>query len=450
MEIELTEAARAPEWGAFLPAALLLAATPGANQLLTLRNGLRHGPAPAISASVGRFRAFALMVAAVAAGLGAVLTASEVAFGIVKWCGVVYLLWLGGRTLFAAVRGMRGGGGPAPSRPAPSAPGAPGTTPSDPAPPRPASPDLAPPRPASPDPAPPRPASPDLAPPRTVSPDAARPRTVSPDAARPRTVSPDAARPRTAGPQHGLGTDAPSVPRADGRASPESSRLPASPRVVPPRTPWTLARQEFLVAASNPKALLLFTVFLPQSLAPEAAHVTVPLLALGGAYIAIEFCCARGYAALGGRLRASAWANAPRAPLKRSPGPRCWPSAAGWPRNTAGPWPAPPSPHPKADFASALPWAKVVVVASGCSAAWQRASFGTKRSWVQIPPPRQRKHQVRPGSERSEPGLICIVSLFWEPFGSQLGVIFGIRLPGWLPRKGIPPPPSAMYASRPE
>ncbi len=24
----------------------------------------------------------------------------------------------------------------------------------------------------------------------------------------------------------------------------------------------------------------------------------------------------------------------------------------------------------------------------GCSAAWQRASFGTKRSWVQIPPPR--------------------------------------------------------------
>ncbi len=32
---------------------------------------------------------------------------------------------------------------------------------------------------------------------------------------------------------------------------------------------------------------------------------------------------------------------------------------------------------------------------SGCSAAWQRASFGTKRSWVQIPPPRQPKQQVR-------------------------------------------------------
>jgi hypothetical protein len=32
----------------------------------------------------------------------------------------------------------------------------------------------------------------------------------------------------------------------------------------------------------------------------------------------------------------------------------------------------------------------------GCSAAWQRASFGTKRSWVQIPPPRQKTPGQRP------------------------------------------------------
>lgn len=44
---------------------------------------------------------------------------------------------------------------------------------------------------------------------------------------------------------------------------------------------------------------------------------------------------------------------------------------------------------------------------SGCSAAWQRASFGTKRSWVQIPPPRQPKQQVRSGlpSRRIGPDL---------------------------------------------
>ncbi|MFD9858855.1 LysE family translocator [Streptomyces alboflavus] len=94
------------EWATFVPSALLLAATPGANQLLTLRDGLRHGPAPAVSASLGRFTTFAFMVAAVAAGLGAALAASEVALDVIKWCGVAYLLWLGARMVEAAVRGQ--------------------------------------------------------------------------------------------------------------------------------------------------------------------------------------------------------------------------------------------------------------------------------------------------------------------------------------------------------
>ena len=58
-----------------------------------------------------------------------------------------------------------------------------------------------------------------------------------------------------------------------------------------------------------------------------------------------------------------------------------------------------------------------------------RPSFGTKRSWVQIPPPRQLQRQVRPGAERSAPGLICVAAPFWGPLGSQLGVIFRIRPP---------------------
>lgn len=67
---------------------------------------------------------------------------------------------------------------------------------------------------------------------------------------------------------------------------------------------------------------------------------------------------------------------------------------------------------------------------SGCSAAWQRASFGTKRSWVQIPPPRQLKHQVRPGTEKSVPGLTCVLESFRRPSGSHRGAGFGRRLPG--------------------
>lgn len=187
------------EWATFLPSAALLAATPGANQLLALRNGLRHGLRPAVSATLGRFAAFALMVFAVAAGLGAVLTASEVAFNVVKWCGVIYLLWLGARTIVTALREASGQREPA------------GHLPADP--------------------------------------------------------------PRSADEQRG-----------------------------PRQSSWSLARQEFLVAASNPKALILFAVFLPQFLPNGAENVAVPLLVLGAAYIGVEFCCAFGYAAVGGWL----------------------------------------------------------------------------------------------------------------------------------------------------
>ncbi|RII17923.1 Leucine efflux protein [Streptomyces sp. YIM 130001] len=189
------------EWAAFFPAALVVSATPGANQLLTLRNGMRHGLRPALSASAGRFAAFALMVIAVAAGLGAVLLASEVAFNIIKWCGVAYLLWLGGRTLITAARGRAQEYDPPPA----------------------------------------------------------------------------------AAPARGEGP---------GGHSPETKS-----------GSWRLARQEFLVAASNPKALILFAVFLPQFVPAGADHAAVSLLALGAAYIGVEFCCAWGYAAVGGRLK---------------------------------------------------------------------------------------------------------------------------------------------------
>ncbi|MEU7259186.1 LysE family translocator [Streptomyces rimosus] len=202
------------EWAPFFPAAVLLAATPGANQLLALRNGLRHGPRAAVGASLGRFGAFALMVAAVAAGLGALLTASEVAFSVVKWGGVAYLAWLGVRTV--ATAGRPAGEERRGSR----AEGA---------------------------------------------------------------VAQDRSRAGGAAPQ------------GKGRSS-VRGRQPVSAR--------RLARQEFIVAAANPKALILFAVFLPQFLSRDAAHVVLPLCALGAAYIAVEFCCACGYAALGGRLKA--------------------------------------------------------------------------------------------------------------------------------------------------
>ena len=58
-----------------------------------LKHGFRHGYWTTIGLCIG----ILIQVAIVAAGLGAVLAASELAFGIVKWLGVVYLIYLGVR-----------------------------------------------------------------------------------------------------------------------------------------------------------------------------------------------------------------------------------------------------------------------------------------------------------------------------------------------------------------
>ena len=82
-------------WFVFVAAAVLLCLSPGANNLLALTNGLRYGVLPSLAAVIGRLVAFALMIAVTALGLGALLAASETAFQVIKWAGVVYLLYLG-------------------------------------------------------------------------------------------------------------------------------------------------------------------------------------------------------------------------------------------------------------------------------------------------------------------------------------------------------------------
>lgn len=79
----------------FIPAAMLVALSPGANNLLAFANGSRQGVILATIALLGRCLAFVLMIGMVIVGLGALLEASELAFQIVKWAGVAYLAYLG-------------------------------------------------------------------------------------------------------------------------------------------------------------------------------------------------------------------------------------------------------------------------------------------------------------------------------------------------------------------
>lgn len=83
----------------FFGASVLVALTPGANNLLGMHHGVHHGPLRAATALLGRLAAFSLMVGAVVVGLGPVLAASQTALTVIKWAGVAYLVYLAVRIL---------------------------------------------------------------------------------------------------------------------------------------------------------------------------------------------------------------------------------------------------------------------------------------------------------------------------------------------------------------
>lgn len=73
--------------------------TPGPTVLLALTNGSRYGVRASMAGLFGAVLSDFVLISAVAAGLGALLAASEFWFSVVKWVGVVYLAYLGIRLL---------------------------------------------------------------------------------------------------------------------------------------------------------------------------------------------------------------------------------------------------------------------------------------------------------------------------------------------------------------
>jgi threonine/homoserine/homoserine lactone efflux protein len=86
---------------AFALVAVVAIAIPGPTVLLALANGSRFGVRRATYGMLGAVASDVVLVTAVAVGLGAVLLASEVAFSVLKWVGVAYLVYLGIRLLLS-------------------------------------------------------------------------------------------------------------------------------------------------------------------------------------------------------------------------------------------------------------------------------------------------------------------------------------------------------------
>jgi len=173
-------------WLLFLPGAFALNVFPGPNNLLSISNGARYGFSKAFQAGFGRLPVFAVMVVMTAAGLGALLAASDTAFTILKWVGAAYLFYLGLKMVIA---------------------------------------------------------------------------------------------------------------RAVMNFSESDHAEPASVQ--------TLRRREFLVASSNPKAIAIFTAFMPQFIQPGEA-IWLQLLLMGSAFIVMEIGAIAIYAIMGARLRSLA------------------------------------------------------------------------------------------------------------------------------------------------
>lgn len=99
-------------WPLFIGAGLLLNLTPGADMALVVRSaaaqGVRAGAAAALGVGAGCW----VHIGAAAWGLSALLAGSPTAFGLLRWAGAAYLVWLGLGMLWQRAAGFDAGARP--------------------------------------------------------------------------------------------------------------------------------------------------------------------------------------------------------------------------------------------------------------------------------------------------------------------------------------------------
>ncbi|WP_065204483.1 LysE family translocator [Shewanella woodyi] len=82
-------------WLLYFFAVLLIAVSPGTMAVLSMSHGIHFGKTRSLATALGSVTSALILMAASAAGLGALLSATEYGFTILKYCGAAYLLFLG-------------------------------------------------------------------------------------------------------------------------------------------------------------------------------------------------------------------------------------------------------------------------------------------------------------------------------------------------------------------
>ncbi len=82
-------------WLLYLFAVFLIAISPGTMAVLSMSHGIHFGKTRSLATALGSVSSALLLMLASAAGLGALLSATEHGFALLKYCGAAYLLFLG-------------------------------------------------------------------------------------------------------------------------------------------------------------------------------------------------------------------------------------------------------------------------------------------------------------------------------------------------------------------
>lgn len=82
-------------WLAYVVTAIVFSLAPGSGMVNSISNGINYGTRKSLTAILGLQIGLAIHIGLVGAGIGALIAKSAMAFTIIKWVGVVYLIWLG-------------------------------------------------------------------------------------------------------------------------------------------------------------------------------------------------------------------------------------------------------------------------------------------------------------------------------------------------------------------
>ena len=86
-------------WFSLLTACVVISFTPGAGAINTMSNALSQGWRRSIWGIIGQQLALIVHVVIVAAGLGLIVSQSEVLFNVIRYAGAAYLVYLGIRLI---------------------------------------------------------------------------------------------------------------------------------------------------------------------------------------------------------------------------------------------------------------------------------------------------------------------------------------------------------------